>query len=1025
MSVRDRIVAVASKSHQGRRAIAVAHTIRWHHRVQESGLFDEKWYLATYRDVAGAGLDPISHYLRHGFWEGRSPGPRFDGPWYWQKYPDVARAGKNPLVHYIRRGKVEGREIRSLGGTSRMIAEHGDLPLSTPFDPVVPGRIAIVVHAYYADVFDEICRLLSALPMRVSLFVAVPTTAGERAARESIRKHHVTADVSIRVCQNRGRNFGSFLVEFGPEVAKYGVVLHLHTKKSLYSGAEQTQWRNHLYDSLLGSPQLVGLILSQFATREDLGVISPGAGQVMPYWAHHWLSNAHVAPALMARLGVTEYPAQGYIDYPVGGMFWARVDAIRPLLTAGFTYEDFPPEGGQTDGTLAHAIERSIIMLAQARGYGYGEVDLAADCIHENWSPKNLAQYAATSETGLRRAIEEADLVSFDVFDTLVTRPSASPDAVLRLVGSVLHQQGAPADFFEVRKQAEHAARAAKGFAGDVTLDEIYGQFGTVDGSWGGTAASAARGLELAMEEQVIRPREAGTSAARYARARDKRVIAITDTYYPREVIARLLEIVGLDGVFDTIYTSSAAGARKDRGDLWQYVMDSEQVPPQRWLHIGDNEQSDIQGASDRGLHTFHLMNPSILSAVSGFESAIGNRHSAGDWGTDITLGPLVKHVGDAPFISHGQFRPLEFDSAYDVGYTVFGPLMYAFTAWIANHPTTSSLRHLYFLSREGYALRRFYETVRAQCPALALPESSYFLTSRRMVLSAVQGVQFAPAEVLANHNVYRGTLGSLLRSRLGLVLPELTDANAIEIELPRDEDEVVEYLTILEQQISEHGRTDLALYRQYLDESDMAQAGTVGVVDIGYSGTIQRNLQEVLRRGLVGYYMATFKDISAVARQGGVAFGCFCDGESLWSPGVPVVRHSLLLEALLTAPHGQLAGFTKDGDELRPVFKADPRSEEHTATLAEMHQGADDYCRDILAAYPAEYRAAILSAPLDLGALQEPLLLLANKQIVVPQAVAEALAVEDDFTGTQHHLVGKGLASSRAAVPAASLVGR
>ncbi len=55
-------------------------------------------------------------------------------------------------------------------------------------------------------------------------------------------------------------------------------------------------------------------------------------------------------------------------------MFYARTDALRPLLRLGLTDEDFEPESGQVDGTLAHVIERVIAYSALAAGFRVGEV---------------------------------------------------------------------------------------------------------------------------------------------------------------------------------------------------------------------------------------------------------------------------------------------------------------------------------------------------------------------------------------------------------------------------------------------------------------------------------------------------------------------------------------------------------------------------------------------------------------------------------------------------------------------------
>lgn len=77
--------------------------------VRMSGLFDEKWYLHKYPEVAQSGSDPIEHYLRYGTSEGRNPSAYFDTQWYLQANTDVADAKMNPLVHYIKFGKNEGR----------------------------------------------------------------------------------------------------------------------------------------------------------------------------------------------------------------------------------------------------------------------------------------------------------------------------------------------------------------------------------------------------------------------------------------------------------------------------------------------------------------------------------------------------------------------------------------------------------------------------------------------------------------------------------------------------------------------------------------------------------------------------------------------------------------------------------------------------------------------------------------------------------------------------------------------------
>jgi len=69
---------------------------------QLESLFDADWYLSQYPDVAGAGVDPLQHYIEHGAAERRNPHPKFDTEWYLNRHPDAASSGETPLHHFIR-----------------------------------------------------------------------------------------------------------------------------------------------------------------------------------------------------------------------------------------------------------------------------------------------------------------------------------------------------------------------------------------------------------------------------------------------------------------------------------------------------------------------------------------------------------------------------------------------------------------------------------------------------------------------------------------------------------------------------------------------------------------------------------------------------------------------------------------------------------------------------------------------------------------------------------------------------------
>ena len=77
--------------------------------IAASEVFDASWYLARYRDVAVAGLDPLLHYVRYGGSEDRWPNGYFDPAWYRQNHADLSFAGLNPVLHYLRHGDRQGQ----------------------------------------------------------------------------------------------------------------------------------------------------------------------------------------------------------------------------------------------------------------------------------------------------------------------------------------------------------------------------------------------------------------------------------------------------------------------------------------------------------------------------------------------------------------------------------------------------------------------------------------------------------------------------------------------------------------------------------------------------------------------------------------------------------------------------------------------------------------------------------------------------------------------------------------------------
>ena len=77
--------------------------------IRSSEFFDEQWYYNKYPASLYFPGGAVAHYHRYALKKQMAVGPLFDTRAYLLANPDVAGAGHNPLVHFVRHGRREGR----------------------------------------------------------------------------------------------------------------------------------------------------------------------------------------------------------------------------------------------------------------------------------------------------------------------------------------------------------------------------------------------------------------------------------------------------------------------------------------------------------------------------------------------------------------------------------------------------------------------------------------------------------------------------------------------------------------------------------------------------------------------------------------------------------------------------------------------------------------------------------------------------------------------------------------------------
>jgi O-antigen biosynthesis protein len=244
-----------------------------------------------------------------------------------------------------------------------------DFALEVPFafQPSVAhhGPVAAIIHAYYTDELDGLLRRLEGAPVGVDLFISTDTLE-KKAQIEEKTAGWRKGLVEIRVFPNRGRDIAPKVVGFRDVYERYEIFVALHVKKSPHGGSPLARWRDYLLDHLIGSPEIMASILCLF-DRPEVGIVFP-QHLFEIRGILNWGYDYEHARSLMRRLGC-DIDKNLVLEFPSGSMFWGRSAAIRPLTEIGLSFEDFPQESAQVDGTIAHAIERILLMAAETRGF--------------------------------------------------------------------------------------------------------------------------------------------------------------------------------------------------------------------------------------------------------------------------------------------------------------------------------------------------------------------------------------------------------------------------------------------------------------------------------------------------------------------------------------------------------------------------------------------------------------------------------------------------------------------------------
>ncbi|MEZ2354078.1 HAD family hydrolase [Caballeronia sp. RCC_10] len=503
----------------------------------------------------------------------------------------------------------------------------------------------------------------------------------------------------------------------------------------------------------------------------------------------------------------------------------------------------------------------------------------------------------------------DAKLVSFDVFDTLFVRPLCDPEDLFDIIGERFSIPG----FRQLRRAAQTKAFQTMHSNGlkEITLDGIYASFGELP-----VEAARLKESEYELELTLTLPNPELVGAF-LELARSRRVVITSDMYLPQTFFEALFEKHGLPKL--PLFISSARNATKrDSGELFDLVAAEMDVGPRDILHIGDNELSDIRRAAERGLTTFHYVDPRRAR----LPVKVPTPAASIAFGLPRTFSETVEP---------GSFEALGFETG--------GPAAFAFLQWLRQSAQRDSIDLVLFTSRDGYVLERMQK----RGDAGAFPRCAYFKSSRTaLTLAATDEANFearlpfllsgaqelSPFELLERIGVTPPADHVMRDIGLG---PEvrLNDAN---LGVFRS------FLWACRWEILKTCRTVRAGLHNYLRELGVTDGMRVAMVDVGWNGTTQEAFDQALKGlydvDLFGYYMCLTEFPECNRRKKTLRMDALLSRESVGATTVEqVYGNRVAVELFFSAPHAAVIGY--DFDALGQVHAVEDPGRGATAGLS------------------------------------------------------------------------------------------
>ncbi|MGQ8873596.1 hypothetical protein [Paenibacillus sp. TSA_86.1] len=444
----------------------------------------------------------------------------------------------------------------------------------------------------------------------------------------------------------------------------------------------------------------------------------------------------------------------------------------------------------------------------------------------------------------LKEHIDRSDIVSFDLWDTLVMRKVLNPALIFSVVEQKMNIVLDDLNFKQLRTEAEQLLLNE----GKVpTLTEIYQLLQKKHSKLSSQVCDQMMELEVLTEMKYSIQRESVVHLLNYAKERGKQIYFLFETTLTAVQVSKLLESCSILDVAEAhIVISSEVNKTTQDGSLFAYF--NEISGSGKKMFIG-NRNAHL--AKEHNIDAHFLANSYEMFSKSSINHIIDQAITLND---NIILGLFASKAFNDPFALSSSKGKMKIDNLYELGYYCFTALTLKFLTWLIEKHKDNSRSIVLFASRDGYFLHQLYQKIRNKYISLELPVGIYFYTSRRALTVASI---YSEADII---NIVRsvltlsvGKLNKILEQRLGVTFDDqdkVLNCELINVVSNEDSTSIINRVLDYKLQILSNAQNERENYLKYINKivgDDYSDNYRLYLFDLYTKGTSYYHLNKLL----------------------------------------------------------------------------------------------------------------------------------------------------------------------------------